>query len=391
MAAGHRHELYEHVRADHRVRRRRPVGARCIDGDRPRLPRAARSPTPSCGPGSPPASPFGCKRTLVSSDYYPAPCSATTSIWSPTASSAITPDGIRTVDGVERPVDTIVLCTGFRAGDYLRGIDVVGRGGTSLHDRWAGAAPGVPRHGRARASPTSSCSTGRTPTRAATRSSSSSRRRPSSWRPPSGPCGRAGRPTVEVTPEAMARYAAELERDLAATVWTDGCRSYFHNASGDDRHPAAPHLRLVPRRHGVDRRSRLHVRGHGHDPDPRLAPSLRQQRRCRCAVAGRHTASIRVGSVDRWRGAGERGASERWRNHNDRSVRCAHMTTRSRFVVDGEWLMYCEDEKPRIRCSSGARTVSTTPVPGGCWASRSSSACTTSCGDASATRSPNTA
>ena len=38
---------------------------------------------------------------------------------------------------------------------------------------------------------------------------------------------------MEVTPEAMARYAAELERDLATTVWTNGCRSYFHNPSGD--------------------------------------------------------------------------------------------------------------------------------------------------------------
>ena len=42
-----------------------------------------------------------------------------------------------------------------------------------------------------------------------------------------------GASSVEVTGEAMARHAAELERDLATTVWVDGCRSYFHTAAGD--------------------------------------------------------------------------------------------------------------------------------------------------------------
>ncbi|MGZ4465369.1 MAG: flavin-containing monooxygenase [Nocardioides sp.] len=49
----------------------------------------------------------------------------------------ITPDGIRTADGVVHELDVIVLATGFDAvsGNQLK-IQHTGRGGVSLHDRW---------------------------------------------------------------------------------------------------------------------------------------------------------------------------------------------------------------------------------------------------------------
>jgi len=39
--------------------------------------------------------------------------------------------------------------------------------------------------------------------------------------------------TAEVRPEAMRRYAAELATALDATVWRDGCASYFRTPGGD--------------------------------------------------------------------------------------------------------------------------------------------------------------
>jgi hypothetical protein len=39
--------------------------------------------------------------------------------------------------------------------------------------------------------------------------------------------------TIEVRPEAMRRYEADLEASLADTVWTDGCDSYFRTSAGD--------------------------------------------------------------------------------------------------------------------------------------------------------------
>jgi hypothetical protein len=38
--------------------------------------------------------------------------------------------------------------------------------------------------------------------------------------------------SIEVAPEAMARYEQELEHELKKTVWAAGCTSYFHNAAG---------------------------------------------------------------------------------------------------------------------------------------------------------------
>jgi hypothetical protein len=39
---------------------------------------------------------------------------------------------------VERAVDVVVMATGFRPTEYLARLRVVGRGGASLHDHWAG-------------------------------------------------------------------------------------------------------------------------------------------------------------------------------------------------------------------------------------------------------------
>ncbi len=39
-----------------------------------------------------------------------------------------------------RPVDTLILATGFAANRYLSAIDVTGRGGLSIHDAWKDGA-----------------------------------------------------------------------------------------------------------------------------------------------------------------------------------------------------------------------------------------------------------
>ncbi|MBM7367380.1 flavin-containing monooxygenase [Gordonia hydrophobica] len=49
---------------------------------------------------------------------------------------AVTPTGVRTVDGVHHDADVLVLATGFRAVDVLASIEVKGRGGRDLHETW---------------------------------------------------------------------------------------------------------------------------------------------------------------------------------------------------------------------------------------------------------------
>ena len=81
----------------------------------------------------------GCKRMLMSSDYYPAlqrdNCTLIT--W-PIAT--LSPDGIRTSDGVEHRLDCIVFATGYDV--HLDGppYPVTGLGGRELTDDWAGHA-----------------------------------------------------------------------------------------------------------------------------------------------------------------------------------------------------------------------------------------------------------
>src|SRR5690606_28100501 len=49
----------------------------------------------------------------------------------------VTSDALVTVDGVARPVDTIIVATGFAVTRYLSSIEVTGRGGLPLAEAWA--------------------------------------------------------------------------------------------------------------------------------------------------------------------------------------------------------------------------------------------------------------
>lgn len=84
-----------------------------------------------------PGYPFPGKRPVLATTYYPALREPNVELV-PRAVDRITPTGIVDTDGVERQVDVIVLATGFRAADYLARVDVVGRGGRSLHEHWGG-------------------------------------------------------------------------------------------------------------------------------------------------------------------------------------------------------------------------------------------------------------
>jgi cation diffusion facilitator CzcD-associated flavoprotein CzcO len=82
-----------------------------------------------------PTVPWGCHRPLSSNDYYPIYNQPNVELVTD-AIDHVTPTGIVTVDGVERPVDTIILGTGFKTTRYLAAIDVVGRGGRHIDDAW---------------------------------------------------------------------------------------------------------------------------------------------------------------------------------------------------------------------------------------------------------------
>ncbi|GAA3710557.1 flavin-containing monooxygenase [Gordonia hankookensis] len=81
----------------------------------------------------------GCKRLLMTNDYYPAlqadNCALVT--W-PIA--RICEHGVRTVEGIERRFDCLVFATGFEVSKQGTPIPIRGRGGRVLADEWSGGA-----------------------------------------------------------------------------------------------------------------------------------------------------------------------------------------------------------------------------------------------------------
>jgi cation diffusion facilitator CzcD-associated flavoprotein CzcO len=84
---------------------------------------------------------IGCKRVLISNVYYPTFNRPNVELVTD-AIREVTPTGIITADGVERPVDCIILGTGFVVDPriYMRNHPVVGLGGADLRQVWKDGA-----------------------------------------------------------------------------------------------------------------------------------------------------------------------------------------------------------------------------------------------------------
>jgi cation diffusion facilitator CzcD-associated flavoprotein CzcO len=81
--------------------------------------------------------PFFGKRPVSSSDFYP--CLRRDDVeLVPHPIVALTANALIDDLGIERPVDVVVLATGFKAAQYLANVDVVGRNGQRLQDAWEG-------------------------------------------------------------------------------------------------------------------------------------------------------------------------------------------------------------------------------------------------------------
>lgn len=175
--------------------------------------------------------PVGCKRTLVSSTFYPAVQRDDVDLVTEPIERVV-PDGIRTTDGSEWACDTIVWSTGFRASEYLRGIEVCGRGDRDLHAHWNGiprayhgmAVPGFPNLFMLYGPNTNQGGNSILLMLEAQAAFVAGALATMEAR---------GAREVEVTEGAMTDYTTELLTRLEETVWTDGCSSYFRAASGD--------------------------------------------------------------------------------------------------------------------------------------------------------------
>jgi cation diffusion facilitator CzcD-associated flavoprotein CzcO len=86
-----------------------------------------------------PDHPWGCKRPLLSNEYYPAFNRPNLELVTDPI-ERVTPTGVATRDGREHRVDTLILATGFATTKFLSAIDVTGRGGRAIADAWRDGA-----------------------------------------------------------------------------------------------------------------------------------------------------------------------------------------------------------------------------------------------------------
>jgi cation diffusion facilitator CzcD-associated flavoprotein CzcO len=78
---------------------------------------------------------MGCKRILISNNYYPAVSRPNVDVVTDKIVE-IRPHSVVTADGTERPVDTLILGTGFHVTDMPMAQWVTGRDGVLLADAW---------------------------------------------------------------------------------------------------------------------------------------------------------------------------------------------------------------------------------------------------------------
>ena len=100
-------------------------GLRKVESDR--LPREALVPD----------YPPGCKRLLISNDWYPALMRPNVEVELSHIARA-TPDGLVTEDGTHHDLDTIIYATGFDTTGFLMPMEVIGEQGAELHATWGG-------------------------------------------------------------------------------------------------------------------------------------------------------------------------------------------------------------------------------------------------------------
>jgi cation diffusion facilitator CzcD-associated flavoprotein CzcO len=78
---------------------------------------------------------IGCKRVLISDDYYPALAQNNVDVIT-SGIQEVKANSVITSDGVEREVDTIIFGTGFHATDPLPSKMIYGRDGVDIMDAW---------------------------------------------------------------------------------------------------------------------------------------------------------------------------------------------------------------------------------------------------------------
>ena len=174
--------------------------------------------------------PAGCKRILLTNDWYPALARPNVEVET-SRIAKVTADAIVTEDGVSHPVDVIIHATGFESTDFLAPMKVVGLGNADLNHVWARGAEahrgvavaGFPNFFMLYGPNTNlghnsiifmiECQANYIAQCVAALRNSRLR-------------------YIDVRKEAMESFNRELQQDMQKTVWAAGCSSWYKTADG---------------------------------------------------------------------------------------------------------------------------------------------------------------
>jgi cation diffusion facilitator CzcD-associated flavoprotein CzcO len=167
----------------------------------------------------------GCKRILISDDWYPT--LARSNVHVATAPiDRVTGDGVLTADGVAHAADALIYATGFESTQFLAPMQITGKHGTTLAETWrhgAEAHRGIAVAGfpnlfllygpNTNLGHNSILFMLECQVRYIVRCLDGLARRGARW--------------LDVRAEAMARYNETLQRALARTPWGTGCHNWY--------------------------------------------------------------------------------------------------------------------------------------------------------------------
>jgi cation diffusion facilitator CzcD-associated flavoprotein CzcO len=174
---------------------------------------------------------IGCKRILLSSDYYPALQRPNVSLVTE-GITGITEAGVTTADGEEHKADVIVYATGFKAIESVTSLNVTGRDGRKLRAENLEAYRGITAAGFPNLFLLLGPNTALGHTSVVFMIETQIQHVLSCLRL----IARDKADAIEVVESAQRRYNDALQRRLRRAVWSEGgCRSWYLDADGVNR------------------------------------------------------------------------------------------------------------------------------------------------------------
>ncbi len=174
---------------------------------------------------------IGCKRVLISNEYYPALARDNVTLETD-AIAAVTPQGVRLVDGREILADVIIYATGFKPFDMMESTTVTGRDGRDLAAEWGqspNAHKGITVSGYPNLFFLMGPHTGLGHNSIIYMIESAIRYVMDALET----LDKRGAAALDVKPQAQTAFVSDVKERLKGTVWATGCRSWYMNADGE--------------------------------------------------------------------------------------------------------------------------------------------------------------